>query len=99
MRKPGHGISECRGSLKKIILYKCYGSDRGQAKYGSLISAMQQYYANTFIKLSFNGGGGVEFTPPPPIFICENNRKSNKIMHCVDFFIGSFEDMGIFHVF
>ena len=20
----------------------------------------------------------------PPIFICENNRKSNKIMHCVE---------------
>ena len=38
-------------------------------------------------------GGGVEST----IFICENNRKSNKIMHCLDFFLsGSFEDMGIF---
>ena len=23
---------------------------------------------------------------PPPYFICENNRKSNKIMHCVDYF-------------
>ena len=23
---------------------------------------------------------------PPPIFIFENNRKSNKIMHCVEFF-------------
>ena len=35
-----------------------------------------------------------------PIFICENKRKSNKIMHCVDLFLnGSFEDMGIFHVF
>ena len=22
----------------------------------------------------------------PPIFICENNRKSIKIMHCIDFF-------------
>ena len=33
------------------------------------------------------------------IFICENNRRSNKVMHHVDFFIGSFEDMGIFHVF
>ena len=30
-------------------------------------------------------GGGVE-SPPPPIFIGENNRKINKIMHCVDFF-------------
>ena len=28
---------------------------------------------------------GVESTPPP-IFIRENNRKNNKIMHCVDFF-------------
>ena len=35
---------------------------------------------------SFEGGGGVEFAPPP-IFICENNRKSNKIMHCVDLFL------------
>ena len=34
------------------------------------------------------------------IFICENNRKSHKIMNCVDFFLsGSMEDMGIFHVF
>ena len=36
---------------------------------------------------------------PPPIFICENNRTSNKIIHCVDLFLflgGSFEDMGIF---
>ena len=36
----------------------------------------------------------------PPIFICENNKKGNKIMHCVDLFLSdSFEDMGIFHVF
>ena len=28
------------------------------------------------------GGGGLKV--PPPIFICENNRKSNKIMHCVE---------------
>ena len=38
--------------------------------------------------------------PPPPIFICENNRKSNKIMHCVEkkILIGSFKDKAIFHV-
>ena len=48
---------------------------------------------------SFDGGGGVESTPPP-IFICENNREGNKIMHCVDFFLRiSFENMDIFHVF
>ena len=45
-----------------------------------------------------DGEGGLNL-PPPPIFICENNRKSNKIMHCDGFFSGSFEDMGIFHVF
>ena len=32
----------------------------------------------------------------PPIFICENNRKSDKIMHCVDFFLrGGCEDRDI----
>ena len=32
--------------------------------------------------------------------ICGNNRKNNKIIHCVDFFLScSFDDMGIFHVF
>ena len=33
-------------------------------------------------------------------FIFENNRKSNKIMHCVGKknLIGSFEDRAIFHV-
>ena len=44
------------------------------------------------------GGGWIYHT----FFICENNRKNNKIMHCVDllfFLSGSFEDMGIFHVF
>ena len=42
------------------------------------------------------GGGHFE---PPPIFICENNRKSNKIMHCVEFLLsGSFEDRAIFYV-
>ena len=47
--------------------------------------------AGTF-NLSFDG------VFKTPTFICENNRKSNKIMHCVDlfFFNGSFEDMGIF---
>ena len=38
---------------------------------------------------------------PPPIFIFENNRKSNKIMHCVEekkYLIGSFKDKAIFHV-
>ena len=29
-------------------------------------------------------GGGAQSVPP--IFICEINRKGNKIMHCVDFF-------------
>ena len=40
-------------------------------------------------------------TPPPSIFICENNRKSNKMMHCVEekkISIGSFEDKAIFNV-
>ena len=37
----------------------------------------------------------------PPIFICENNRKSNKIMHCVEefFFSGGYEDMPILWAF
>ena len=30
-------------------------------------------------------GVGGESTPLR-IFICENNRKSNKILHCIDFF-------------
>ena len=36
----------------------------------------------------------------PPIFICENNRKSNKIMNCVEkkSLSGCFEDRVIFHV-
>ena len=36
----------------------------------------------------------------PLIFICEYNRKSNKIMHCVEkkSLSGSFEDRDIFHV-
>ena len=33
-----------------------------------------------FINLRYDGGGGSKC---PSIFICENNRKSNKIMHCV----------------
>ena len=44
-------------------------------------------------------GGGLK-VPPPPILICENNRKRNKIMHCVfkKNLIDSFEDKAIFHV-
>ena len=44
------------------------------------------------------GGGGLKV---PPIFICENNRNSNKIMHSVKKkknLSGSFEDKAIFHV-
>ena len=43
------------------------------------------------------GGGGSKC---PPIFICENNRKSDKIMHCVEKknLIGSLKDQAIFHV-
>ena len=35
-----------------------------------------------------------------PIFICENNRKSNKIMHCGEkkSLSGSFEDRANFYV-
>ena len=46
------------------------------------------------------GEGGLK-VPPSPIFICENNRKSKNIMHCVEkkkYFSGSFEDRAIFHV-
>ena len=41
------------------------------------------------------------FKSGPPIFICENHRKINKIMHCVEkkkYLIGSFKDKAIFHV-
>ena len=44
-------------------------------------------------------GGGAQ-SAPPPIFICENIRKSNKIMHCVEKkknLSGSFEFKAIFH--
>ena len=43
---------------------------------------------------------GVVVESIPPIFICKKYRKSNKIMHCVHFFLsGSFEDMSIFYGF
>ena len=43
-------------------------------------------------------GGGAQSAPP--IFICENHRKINKIMHCVEKknLSGSFEGKAIFHV-
>ena len=51
-----------------------------------LISPFPLTYLNLtfdgpFSDLSFDGGG---LKVPPPIFICENTRKSNKIMHCVE---------------
>ena len=33
------------------------------------------------------GGGAVSAPPPLPISICENNRKSKMIKHCVDLFL------------
>ena len=41
-------------------------------------------YDGGFIDLSYDGGGGAQSAPP--IFICEKNRKSDKIssMHCVE---------------
>ena len=43
-------------------------------------------------------GGGAQSAPP--IFICENHRKINKIMHCIEKkkLSASFEDIAIFHV-
>ena len=37
-------------------------------------------YDGGFTDLSFDGGGGGSKCPPP-IFICENNRKGNKIIY------------------
>ena len=34
-----------------------------------------------YFNLSYDGGGGLKV---PHYFICENNRKINKIMHCVE---------------
>ena len=51
---------------------------------------------SSLINLSYDGGGGAQSALP--IFICENNRKSNKIMHCAIFLSGSFENKAIFHV-
>ena len=43
------------------------------------------------------GGGGEGFESIHSIFNCENNRKSNKITHCVEFFLkSSYEDVSIF---
>ena len=44
------------------------------------------------------GGGRGGSKCPTPIFICENNRKSNKIMQKEKFLSDSFEDRAIFHV-
>ena len=52
------------------------------------------------MQLSYDRGGGAE-SARPLIFIYENNRKINKIMHCVEEkknLSASFEDMAIFHV-
>ena len=38
-----------------------------------------------FLPLISDRGGGGNF-PNPLIFISEHNRKSNKIIHCVDIF-------------
>ena len=38
-------------------------------------------YDGGFTDLSYDEEG---LKVPPPIFICENHRKSNKIMHCVE---------------
>ena len=44
-----------------------------------------------FLKIFFT-----ENLVPPPIFLSENNRKSKKIMHCVEFFLsGVCEDRAI----
>ena len=52
-------------------------------------------YTDEPFNLGFDGG---TLNRIYPIFICENNRKSNKILHSVDLFFlsGSFEDMGNF---
>ena len=69
-----------------------------------LSQCLNKNIPSSFVNLSFDGvlktpsfdwwGGGEVKSTPPPIYICENNSKRNKIMHC----FGSFEDMGIFHV-
>ena len=41
-------------------------------------------YDGGFTDLSFDGGGGGLKVPPHPLFICENQRKNKKIMHCVE---------------
>ena len=48
--------------------------------------------------LSYDGGRGPQSVPL--IIICENNRKSNKIMNFVEkkILIGSFKDKAILHV-
>ena len=49
------------------------------------------------LRLCFLGGGGV--ISSHTIFICESNRKSNQITHCVDIFLrSSFNDMGFFAI-
>ena len=50
--------------------------------FGSGIDIFNLTFDGLFSDLSFNGGEGAQ--SGPPIFICENNRKSNKIMHCVE---------------
>ena len=44
-------------------------------------------FNGVFLTPSFEGGGGGGVNLPPSHFICEKNRKSNKIMHCVDLFL------------
>ena len=48
----------------------------------AIFHEIQLSYDGGFTGLSFDGGGGSKC--PPPIFIFENHRKSNKIIHCFE---------------
>ena len=70
--------------LKIICVVKSLSSYQESTSWSLFI-----FYVNTWqkrVKKSYDS------------FICENHRKINKIMHCVEKVSASFEDMAIFHV-
>ena len=50
------------------------------------VNYIYSWNINSYVRIPFNlsydGGGGAQSVPPT--FICENNKKSNKIMHFVE---------------
>ena len=72
--------------LFELLSFVCSHETKTISDMQNIVGSLDLSFDVCWKLLVLKGEGVGGESTPLRIFICENNRKSNKILHCIDFF-------------